>query len=218
MAIQEGRYTLVYPNGEYRTLRVKVAKKGNLMGRVILALKVGKDFIGCGFLQPSGKVNFWNRFKSQNPPERLVRVQKAVDRVLVDPDAAGLAYAMKENCCFRCGRDLTVPASIHKGMGPECARKNWTRKDQQAAYQWRAGQAKSPRHQAAADAMEAQRKIDFDQNGPVSEQEMDRMVQVAENEQEARAHMRSPDFYDPKADFWSQPCGICKVPRNQCSC
>lgn len=214
MAIQEGRYTLVYPDGQYRTVRVKVAKHGNLKGRTILALKVGKDFEGCGFLQESGKVNFWNRFKSQNAPEKLVRVQAAVDRIVKDPDAAGLAYAMKENCCFRCGRELTVPASIHKGMGPECAKKNWTRKDQQAAYTWRSGQA--PKQTCGKPPV--QKTIDFDQCGPTSEAEMDRMVQVAEHEQEQRGFASKPDYGHLKEKFMQEPCGICKVPRNRCSC
>ncbi len=35
----------------------------------------------------------------------------------------GLAYALASSNCWRCGRTLTVPASIHSGMGPDCAAK-----------------------------------------------------------------------------------------------
>lgn len=139
--ITDGRYTLVYPDGQYRTLRLRTNKKGKFQGSVVLSIKVGHQFEGVGFLKPNNEVYFWRRFRESNPPERQQRIQAAVNRVAQDPDAAGLAYAMKENCCYRCGRDLTVPASIHKGMGPECARKTWTRQDQKNAYKWRAGQA-----------------------------------------------------------------------------
>ena len=30
-----------------------------------------------------------------------------------------------EGCCGRCGRKLTVPASILSGIGPECEKKRW---------------------------------------------------------------------------------------------
>jgi hypothetical protein len=42
---------------------------------------------------------------------------------------------MRENACYRCGRTLTVPASVHRGLGPECARKgHWTKQDNQQVY------------------------------------------------------------------------------------
>ena len=33
------------------------------------------------------------------------------------------AYALLSSRCARCNRTLTVPASIHRGLGPECAQK-----------------------------------------------------------------------------------------------
>jgi len=134
MAIQDGRYSLIYQSGDYRTMRVKTPTKGNLIGKRILQIKEGKDFNAIAFLTDEGQVRFWKRFRSANPVERLVRIQKAVDRITADPEGTGLAYAMKENRCCRCGKQLTVPASIYKGMGPECARKNWTREDQKKVY------------------------------------------------------------------------------------
>lgn len=44
----------------------------------------------------------------------------ADDKKLAD---MGLAYALESGNCYRCGRKLTVPASIHAGLGPVCARK-----------------------------------------------------------------------------------------------
>ena len=85
--------------------------------------------------RPSSTVYFWKRFKAANPPERLERIKRAFDRAARDPQAAGLAFALREGACYRCGRTLTVPASVHRGLGPECARKGyWTKQDNQQVY------------------------------------------------------------------------------------
>ena len=47
----------------------------------------------------------------------------ALDVLKGDPVAAGEAYAMASGKCWKCGRRLTVPASLHRGMGPECAKR-----------------------------------------------------------------------------------------------
>lgn len=138
--LTDGRFSLIYPNGEYRTLQVKTMRKGNLKGSTILKIKEGQFFNAVGFLSADNRIRFWDRIKFSIPAERRDRIQRAVDRIVADPAQAGLAYAMQESRCFRCGKELTVPASIHNGMGPECARKDWTREDQKAAYNWRAGQ------------------------------------------------------------------------------
>jgi hypothetical protein len=138
--IPDGRYTVVYPTGDYRTLRFKTPPAGkSLAGKQIISFKQGKDYVGFAFLF-NGQPKFWNKFKAQNIPDRLQKIERAVQRVLADPEQAGLAFAMKENKCYRCGRDLTVPASLHRGMGPECAGKvgGWKKADQQAAYNERA--------------------------------------------------------------------------------
>jgi len=217
--IGDGRYTLIYPSGEYRTVRVSTVKKGDLKGAQVLGIREkgnGLHFTGLGFLQRSGKMNFWKRTKAnpEFPPKRLELIQKAVDRIVADPEAAGLAYALKENRCFRCGKELTVPASIHKGMGPECAKKNWTRDDQKAAYAWRQGQAKPT-------AAETKKHDDeWIQQKNLFAQE--------ERKQEEKAFMSDPDFrepYDPKIfQSWGgefeggRICRICRVPVSRCSC
>ena len=33
------------------------------------------------------------------------------------------AYAIGSGKCACCGRTLTVPASVHRGLGPDCAKK-----------------------------------------------------------------------------------------------
>lgn len=218
--ISDGRYTLVYKDGQYRTVQIRKQPEGKwAAGATVLRLKEGSKFYGCGFLQPNGKVNFWKTFRGANKPERLERIQKAVDRVVADPDAAGLAFAMKENRCYKCGKELTVPASIHRGMGPECARKRNTRELNKQAYNARAQRAgATPRTTPNGAAQGAPAAVQAGLFTAKDQENMDRMVQEAEREQESRAFMKDPDMYDPKDAFWSEPCGICHVPRNQCSC
>lgn len=135
--IADGCYTLVYKTGDYRTVRVKTYTAGPLEGKTVLKLKQGHHFFGCAFISDN-KLNFWHKFKDANPPERIARITRAFDRIVTDPAAAGFAFAMKESRCCRCGRELSVPASIHNGRGPECAKKSWTRDDQVEAYNARA--------------------------------------------------------------------------------
>lgn len=231
--IGDGRYTLIYPGGEYRTVRVSTVKKGDLKGTQVLGIREkgnGLHFTGLGFLQKSGKVNFWKRTKSnpEFPAKRLELIQKAVDRIVADPDAAGLAFAMKENRCFRCGKELTVPASIHKGMGPECAKKNWTRDDQKAAYAWRKGQSVMPVDAAGNPPSDAAlRRMEADKQSDEWIKQKNLFAQE-ERKQEERAFMSDPDFrepYDPKIfQSWGgqfeggRLCRICGVPVNRCSC
>jgi Family of unknown function (DUF6011) len=127
--IRPGIYTVVYPNGEHRTLRVKEAKRMARVGQETGPLIVGflsgcdneSDYTYFGFLRDDNGVNFWRSFASGQAPERLARIRKAVATIAGDQKAAGLAYALNSSRCCRCNRTLTVPASIHNGMGPECA-------------------------------------------------------------------------------------------------
>jgi hypothetical protein len=51
------------------------------------------------------------------------RWNSAISALLGDENVAAeaaLAYAIESGRCARCDRELTVPASIHQGFGPEC--------------------------------------------------------------------------------------------------
>jgi hypothetical protein len=134
--LEAGRYTIIYKGGDYRTLQVKEGKNA-FAGKTIVSMKEGNRFTGFGFLVDPNTIKFWRRFSAVNPPERLKRIQHAIDLIATDPSAAQQAYAMKEGKCARCGRDLTVPASLHRGLGPECANKGrWAKKDNAAVFDW----------------------------------------------------------------------------------
>ena len=151
--ILDGRYTIVYASGEYRSLRVRTAQDGPLAGRHILSLPSNRDpsstdraaykWQGCGFLEEAAsesgvRVRFWKKFREASGLERCRRIQSAVNRIAADPLKAGQAYAMKTNRCARCDRPLSVPASLAHGLGPECAGKasgRWTKKDNAKVYE-----------------------------------------------------------------------------------
>ena len=147
MQIQDGHYTIVYANGDYRTLRFNKSKKikdekGEPM--TVASFKQGREYAGFGFLLPDNKVRFWKKFRvaQGNVATRLQRIQRAVDIIVRDPQAAQMAFALHEKACAKCGRDLTVPASLHMGLGPECAGKDrWNKQDHSAAFAWAKGRA-----------------------------------------------------------------------------
>ncbi len=118
--IPNGTYT-VTDGKEYTTIRVKDCGFGDLPeGTQVLEYLYGPnneaDFVGFAFLQ--GKVvKIWTKFKGSQ------KLKKAVD-ILLDPGVykiAGERYSMQSKRCWRCGRKLTVPVSLHRGLGPECA-------------------------------------------------------------------------------------------------
>lgn len=134
--LEDGRYTVVYPSGDYRTLRVKTPADGTFAGKTIVSYKSGDEYVGFGFLNGDNEVGFWKRFRENQPKERLTRISRALESIARDPEKAGILYATKEGRCRRCGKQLTVPASLHRGMGPECAAKTVTKEDNRKAYDW----------------------------------------------------------------------------------
>jgi Family of unknown function (DUF6011) len=130
--IRPGIYTIVYPDGQHRTLRIKPWDKAIKPDSPSVPLIVGylngsdndSDYRYVGFLREDNGVNFWKSFRAEADATRLARFSKAVFTIAADPAKAGLAYALESSCCYRCGRTLTVPTSIHNGLGPECAKKD----------------------------------------------------------------------------------------------
>jgi hypothetical protein len=122
--IRPGIYTVVYPCGTHRTLRIKPWEKRDGTTSIVVGFLSGPDneksYTFCGFLRTDNSVAFFRPFQGQSPEWRA-RFRKAVLTVAADPKAAGLAYALESGRCCRCNRTLTVPASINAGMGPECA-------------------------------------------------------------------------------------------------
>lgn len=118
--IKDGIYT-VNLEDDYRTIRIKTAKKGNLAGKRIVSYLSGpnndSDYTGFAFLNESG-FQVWGRFRGLvNGP------LNAAIEVLANPAEAGRRYAIESGRCYLCGRTLTVEQSITDGIGPICAAK-----------------------------------------------------------------------------------------------
>ena len=139
-----GLYTISSPKGGHRTFRVAQGS-GKLEDKRILSLLVGSDnssdYEGFAFLKDDG-VSVWSRFVKGQGTYRTrfsVRVWNAAwtahqkmahmlwNLVSSTGDAQqylDMGYTVSESReCFRCGRTLTTPESIEKGIGPVCEAK-----------------------------------------------------------------------------------------------
>ena len=120
--VQDGTYTCVFEDGSYRTLKIVTVKNGGLAGKTIVKYLSGadneSDYTGFAFIDPfTGKFNLWKKFRGNQI------LSNSIQTLLKDPSEAGLSYAMRSGNCYRCGRKLTVPSSLHRGLGPECAKR-----------------------------------------------------------------------------------------------
>lgn len=117
-----GIFTVVFPDTKtHKTIRIVTngANRGDWSYRTIVSYLYGpdngNDYRGFGELTSNG-FRLWSRFRGN------AELEQAVAILMGDPQAAGLAYAIKSGRCYRCNRLLTVESSILKGLGPICAK------------------------------------------------------------------------------------------------
>lgn len=122
--LPDGYFTIVFNEDDRITLRIRTQEQDSSFapGKQVVAYLAGPDntsnYKGFAFADPtSGRVNLWKKFKEHS------RLTRAIEVLQQDPEFAGLTYAIQSGNCWMCGRLLTVPASIHRGLGPICARK-----------------------------------------------------------------------------------------------
>ena len=127
--IENGTYTIVFDEDDayYRTLRLRDDFRADgPEGAQVVEHLVGPDneldFAGCAFLE-GGRLRVWKRFRGGELQRELEDAVRALVGGDVDPGEAREAYAIRSGRCSACGRKLTVPASLHRGMGPDCAEK-----------------------------------------------------------------------------------------------
>lgn len=117
-----GLYTIVNDDETYTTLRASKIDFGNFPeGTIKLSYLNGPDneinYNGFAHVMPDGKLFVWQSFRKAAD---LINAAKVL-LTASDQGELGLAYAMQSGRCCKCGRTLTVPASLHRGMGPVCA-------------------------------------------------------------------------------------------------
>jgi len=192
----DGKYTILYAQGEYRTLQVKTPKNGNLAGTHILSIPNGPKFKGIAFVKTTG-VFFWRSFMAASDETRRLRIERAYQIIASDPAKAGRAYSEKSKRCFRCDRELTTPASLAAGIGPECAGKGaWTAADQKAgAEKLRTGQK---RNMATQPPLTPAAVLPYANHRAVAVEDSELFLQgveaARERKQETLAFMSDPDM------------------------
>ena len=139
-AVADGTYTIVWEKDiesipgphDYVTIKLCTSKhptnedgtKNFFFGKQIVSYLSGPDnennFQGFAHLDETGGVRIWKRFRTEN----MARYQLALATLQKiggeGRSEAGLEYAMRSGRCMKCNRTLTVPASLHRGMGPQC--------------------------------------------------------------------------------------------------
>lgn len=124
--LSNGLYTVVLSgDDDYVTLRVSDPKFGDFEpGTKMVAYLSGPDnernYTGFAFIKPGNKIAVWKRYQTNNNS----RIVKALEYLVRSNDPAfyGLEYALRSGKCWRCGRTLTVPTSLNRGLGPDCAK------------------------------------------------------------------------------------------------
>lgn len=119
--VRDGTYTVVFNNNieNYRTLRIKTSRRKR--GFRIVSYLYGCDNTNNfrGFASPVGNdLRFWKSFNAS--PDTEMNLIEAWKVIVNDPQKAGEAYALRSGNCYNCNRKLTVPTSLHRGLGPDC--------------------------------------------------------------------------------------------------
>lgn len=116
--VPDGMYT-VEIGDDYKTFRIETAKFGGLAGRRIISYLNGPDNVkhykGFGFVE-NGIIRLWTRFADR------VDLLEYAKYIFKDPATCGEAFARRSGHCYRCGKVLTVPVSLNRGLGPTCAK------------------------------------------------------------------------------------------------
>lgn len=99
--------------GETKLVFSRAPDNGKNAGAVYVKANGGED--AGTYL---GKVQHGKFFSSRECTPSLAQ---AVEAACADPENAAIAYGKKFGVCSCCGRDLTDPDSVARGIGPVCA-------------------------------------------------------------------------------------------------
>ncbi len=127
---RDGTYTMVKPDGDYRTFQVRTQKDDAKFapGETLLSFLAGPDneasFNTCAFVK-GNRVNVWRKFKANSSLmddiESFMNCDLGNAHEMFKDRAE--AFALASDRCMACGKTLTVPTSLHRGLGPVCFEK-----------------------------------------------------------------------------------------------
>lgn len=117
-----GFFTVVYPNGEHRTIQIKQLDYNKTIIGYMNGRENTRSYRWFAFLN-NGYVNFFKNFKSAEGDLKCERILNCLGKIDRAVDETGKAYALKSGNCWVCNRLLTTPESIVNGIGPVCASK-----------------------------------------------------------------------------------------------
>jgi hypothetical protein len=125
--IHDGFFTVTFNDERaHRTLRIETVENGALAGKRIMSYLSGSDnesdYTSFAFVDDN-RVTFWKKFVNTHSEAVIESLEDAIEILFENVSKATLGYALESSRCARCNRTLTVPASIHNGFGPECAKK-----------------------------------------------------------------------------------------------
>lgn len=126
--VSKGFYTVAHEDGTHRTFKVGQWKDDTR--------RPGQKIRWIGLLTGASNVSDYTTAARQGDDGKISLMPKFTNNDALAADLALLfgedvegrakareAYAMKSGRCSRCGLMLTVPASLHRGLGPDCAGK-----------------------------------------------------------------------------------------------
>lgn len=139
--VLDGYYTVVHGYGadrSWKTYRLQTQHESDvfmpgiqIMGRLVgpdnyLDYKNCANYVGTD--NPKGKsgepieqwngIHVWSAFNTDK-----INIEDDWATIMRGPDTAGHSYAMQSGRCWKCNKKLTVPDSIHNGLGPDCFEK-----------------------------------------------------------------------------------------------
>lgn len=121
--IPNGVWTISFPCGTHKTLRIHTQRSGPLRGRRLVSLLIGPqntdDYETIGELIPAEPGYFvWKRWQGKRPGDYIgLLVLMARGEVL---EGHGL---LASKTCLVCNRPLTTPTSLARLIGDECFRR-----------------------------------------------------------------------------------------------
>jgi len=123
--IVDGTYTVILPGGDYRTLKIRTQdqdatfKPGTRLISYLNGPDNWKNYQGFGEVLPGNVLKVWLKHQSATQIIACAHILLSGPEAMVD---GLMAYGIASGSCGVCGKKLTTPESLERGIGPECAK------------------------------------------------------------------------------------------------